>query len=98
MKTLEKSSHITRLGASRQVAIPKTLHDEMGLRPGDYFEVTRENNVLVLKPKVLIDKTLKKKLDEAEIAYKKGKYAGPFKSARAALRAVETYRHERHSH
>lgn len=97
MKTVEKSVSVTRLGASRQVAIPKKLHDEMGLQPGDYFEVVREDDRLVFKPKVLIDKSLREKLDRADLAYKQGKYAGPFKSASVAVRAVKQY-HARNSH
>lgn len=98
MKTAEKVALVTRLGASRQVAIPKKLHDEMGLQPGDYFEVIQEKDQLVFKPKVLMDKVLQKELDKAEEAYQRGQYKGPFKSAGAAMRAVKQYRHARDSH
>ena len=98
MKTLEKPISVARLGLSRQIAIPKKLHDELGLEPGDYFEVTREEDMIVFKPKVLMDKTIQKRLEKAEKAYKKGKYKGPFKSASAVLLAVKQSRHEGHSH
>src|SRR3989338_4717787 len=64
----------------------------------DYFEVTREKDTIVFKPKVLMDKTIQKRLEKAEKAYKKGKYKGPFKSASAVLLAVKQSRHEGHSH
>ena len=38
--------------------IPKKLHDQLGLAPGDYLEVELEGDHLVFTPKALIEKRL----------------------------------------
>lgn len=73
-----------KVGVSRQVAIPKKLHDELGLTPGDYLEVEVRNNRIILTPKALIEKRLAEGLEDI----KKGRVLGPFKNAREALRAL----------
>ena len=40
------------------IAIPKKLHEKLGLVPGDYLEVEREDDRLVLTPKMLVEKRL----------------------------------------
>lgn len=49
-----------KLGVSRQVVIPKRIHDQLGLSPGDFLEVTLAGGTIVLTPKALIDKSLAK--------------------------------------
>src|SRR5690606_35124705 len=46
-----------KVGASRQVMIPKKIYDQSGLAPGDFLEVAWESGRIVLTPKVLVDKT-----------------------------------------
>jgi AbrB family looped-hinge helix DNA binding protein len=45
-----------KIGASRQVVIPKKIHDALGLSPGDYLEVDLDAGRVVLTPKTLVDK------------------------------------------
>ena len=45
-----------KIGASRQVVIPKRIYDEMGLAPGDYLEVELCQGKLTFTPKTLVDK------------------------------------------
>lgn len=73
-----------KVGVSRQVVIPKKIHDELGLAPGDYLEVELRGNQLVLTPKTLIDKRLAERLEDI----KKGRTLGPFKSAKEAMKAL----------
>ena len=47
-----------KLGVSRQVVIPKKIHDRLGLSAGDFLEVRLEGNRIVLTPKALIDKSI----------------------------------------
>jgi len=47
---------VVKLGKSYQVSLPKRLLREMDLEVGDYFEVERRGNHLVLIPKVLVEK------------------------------------------
>ena len=51
-----------KIGVSRQVVIPKKIHDTLGLAPGDYLEVAVERGKVVMTPKALVDKRLEKRL------------------------------------
>jgi AbrB family looped-hinge helix DNA binding protein len=73
-----------KVGVSRQVAIPKKLHDQLGLRPGDYLEVEVRDNRLILTPKALVEKRLAEGIEDI----KKGRVLGPFKTAKEAIRAL----------
>lgn len=65
-----------KLGASRQVAIPKKIHDQLRLRPGDYLEIEVNRGKLILTPKTLIDKRIEEGLEDVH----KGRVHGPFDS------------------
>lgn len=47
---------IVKVGRSRQVTIPKRLFEELELKEGDYVEVERKGNRLILTPKEMIDR------------------------------------------
>jgi len=46
---------ISKLGERRQVVIPKTIWEDLGLVAGDYVEVERVARTVVIKPKKLVD-------------------------------------------
>ena len=46
---------VSRLGQRRQVVIPKGLCEEIGIREGDFLEVTSNKGTVVIKPKKLVD-------------------------------------------
>jgi len=73
-----------KIGVSRQVVIPKKIHDELGLAPGDYLEVEVRGNRLILTPKALVEKRLAEGLEDI----KKGRVLGPYKTAKEAMRAL----------
>ena len=73
-----------KIGVSRQVAIPKKLHDQLGLSPGDYLEIEVRGNQIILTPKEFVDK----RLDEAEEDIRKGRVHGPYSTAADATRAL----------
>lgn len=77
-----------KIGTSRQVVIPKKLHDELGLAAGDYLEVELHRGRLVMTPKALIEKGLAEGLDDI----RKGRIHGPFRSARALIRSLHASR------
>ena len=81
-----------KLGASRQIVIPKKLYDELGLASGDYIEVERHGNKLVLTPKELVEKhpEIDRRLADAEEDVKAGRLSGPFRSAEELARHLET--------
>lgn len=87
MKTQSKPRRavsIVKIGVSRQVAIPKKLHDELGLAPGDYLQVELEGDRLILTPKALIEKRLAEGLEDI----REGRVHGPFRSASALIRSL----------
>jgi AbrB family looped-hinge helix DNA binding protein len=81
-----RAAVIVKIGVSRQVAIPKKLHDELGLVPGDYLQVEVEGDCLILTPKALIEKRLAESLDDI----REGRVHGPFRSARALVRSLHS--------
>lgn len=46
---------LSKLGQRRQVVIPKTVWEELGLAAGDYVEVKRVARTVVIKPKKMVD-------------------------------------------
>jgi AbrB family looped-hinge helix DNA binding protein len=75
---------IVKIGVSRQVAIPKRLHDQLGLAPGDYLQVELEGHRLILTPKALVEKRLAEGLNDI----REGRIQGPFRSASELLRSL----------
>ena len=46
---------VSRLGQRRQVVIPERICKELGIRQGDFVEVTRRKDHVVIRPKRLVD-------------------------------------------
>ena len=46
---------IVKIRTNRQVTIPKSVFDEAGLQEGDFVEVTRSQDRIMIKPKKLVD-------------------------------------------
>ena len=45
-----------KIGANRQIIIPKKAFSALGLTAGDYLEVVVRDETLVMVPKTLVDK------------------------------------------
>ena len=73
-----------KIGVSRQVVIPKKIHDQLGLEPGDYLEVALEGDRVVLTPQALIDRRLAEGLADIQ----GGRVKGPLRSASALVRSL----------
>jgi AbrB family looped-hinge helix DNA binding protein len=79
---------ISKLGQRRQVVIPKEICDELGLKEGDFVEVTSTEGKVIIKPKKVVDAdevltpaqraVIDKRLAEAEEDIKAGRVSGPF--------------------
>lgn len=80
----EERAPKVKVGESRQIVIPKKLYDKLNLVPGDYLEVTLWGERLVLTPQMFIEKRLAEGLDDI----KHGRFAGPFKTAKQAVRSL----------
>lgn len=82
-----------KLGASRQMVIPKKLYDELGLEAGDYLEVELyEGGKLLVTPKELVDRhpEIDKRLAEAEEHVKAGRMSGPFTTVEELKQHLDT--------
>lgn len=79
-----------RLGTSRQVTIPKALHDRLGLKPGDFFDVELREGRLIYTPKTLVDKEIDARLDEGMEDIRGGRVYGPFDSAKEVVASLRT--------
>lgn len=75
---------IVKVGASRQVVIPKKIHDQLGLEPGDYLDVALQEGKVVFTPKILVGKHIEEGLEDI----RKGRFYGPFNSAQEAIRSL----------
>lgn len=84
---------MVKIGVSRQVVIPKRLHDEMRLAPGDYLEVELQDERLVLTPKALVEKRIAESLEEV----RGGRVRGPFPSVPSLLRSLHKAKKSRRS-
>lgn len=88
---------IVKVGRSRQVTIPKKIFEEMALEAGDYFEVYREEDRIVLCPKKLVDKSAlwywsregQAAIRESLEDKKAGRVYGPYETAEEALKALD---------
>jgi AbrB family looped-hinge helix DNA binding protein len=83
-KQLISQPTMAKVGASRQVAIPKKVYDQLNLKTGDYMEVNVKNGDLVLSPKNYIDKRLAEALQDI----KEGRTIGPFSSGKESMKAL----------
>ncbi|MEK7085344.1 MAG: AbrB/MazE/SpoVT family DNA-binding domain-containing protein [Patescibacteria group bacterium] len=81
-----------RLGRSRQIAIPKQLHDALGLSAGDIVEFERKGNKIILTPQDVIERSIR----EGREDIRKGRVSPAFSSAEAAIRYL--HRHTKKSH
>ncbi len=83
-KAIPTITSVVKVGVSRQVIIPKKIHDRLGLEPGDYLEVALQGGKVVLTPKALVEKRLAEAFDDM----KHGRIHGPFRSASEMLRSL----------
>lgn len=44
-----------KIRTNRQVTVPKVIFDELGLREGDFVDVTQEGSRIVIEPKRLVN-------------------------------------------
>lgn len=47
---------LRKLGKSNQVAIPKEIVNNLGLKKDDYLDIYVENDKIIIEPKVLVSK------------------------------------------
>jgi AbrB family looped-hinge helix DNA binding protein len=87
---------LTRITSNFQITMPKVAREALRLKRGDFLEATVERGAVVLKPKVIRDrseflKQLKKDIEQSKADVKAGRVLGPFDNARDAMRAVRDF-------
>jgi AbrB family looped-hinge helix DNA binding protein len=96
----KKTMPVVKIKMNRQITIPKQIFDEMGLHEGEYVEVTRHKETVVVKPKKLVDpedvltpqqkEFIDQRLAEGLKDLEEGRVLGPFDTAKQALRALKS--------
>jgi len=89
----QRAPAAVKIGMSRQVVIPKRIHDDLGLAPGDYLEVEREGDRVVFTPKTFVERRLAEGLYDV----RNGRVHGPFVSPSALIRSLRKTKKPNHS-
>lgn len=76
--------HAVKVGTSRQVVIPKPIHDQLRLAPGDFLEVELHAGKVVFTPKTLVDRGIEEGLEDI----RKGRVHGPYRSPKELVSAL----------
>jgi AbrB family looped-hinge helix DNA binding protein len=84
MKTQAKAPQriAVKIGVSRQVVIPKRIHDRLGLVPGDYLQVELKGDKVIMTPQEFVAK----RIAEGREDIRKGRVHGPFATGADAVR------------
>jgi AbrB family looped-hinge helix DNA binding protein len=53
--TITRPERISRVGQRRQVVIPREIFEQLRMSVGDFVEITKEENTIVIKPKRVVD-------------------------------------------
>ena len=77
---------VVKIRANRQVTIPKTIFDELGLEEGQFVKVVRQQNGVFFKPKKLVDSDIEEALRDID----EGRVVGPFNTAKAAIKTLRS--------
>ena len=67
-----------------QIVIPAKVRKEAGIKVGDLLEAKFERGKVVFIPKSVIDREIAEGLEDIQ----KGRFIGPFSSAKEALKAL----------
>ncbi len=71
-----------------RVTIPTEIRKEIHLKEGDILEAVVQKNVIMLKPKTVIDRDVETAIQEGLDDVKKGRVSGPFGSADEMLNSL----------
>ena len=67
-----------------QVTLPASVRQRAGVAVGDFLEAKVQGKKITLTPKRVIDRELARAIEE----FKRGRFIGPFRTAKAAVRAL----------
>lgn len=75
---------LVRVKDKYQVTLPAAVRQKAGLAVGDLLEVKVQGKKITLTPKSVIDREIALGLEDFE----RGRFIGPFRTAKAAVRAL----------
>ena len=89
---------LTKVKKRHQITLPKSFREELDIQEGDYLEIIKKDNQLVLIPQVVIPKsqryfyTKEWQKDETEVNKQiaEGKIAGPFSNTKDLLKELKS--------
>ena len=67
-----------------QVTLPASVRQKAGVAVGDFLEAKVQGKKITLTPKRVIDRELALALED----FRRGRFIGPFRTAKAAARAL----------
>lgn len=74
---------LVRVKNKFQITIPTKIRKDIRIKEGDVLEMGVRNNTIVIKPKVILDRSIvENSIQEGLRDYKKGKTIGPFSSVK----------------
>jgi AbrB family looped-hinge helix DNA binding protein len=81
-----------------QVTIPSAIRDRLSLKVGDMLEIGLENDQIVLKPKIIVDKSeaWKKLFEVMDRVHSKNKQFDPSEVEQDVLMAIRESREKKH--
>lgn len=84
---------LVKIKPKYQVTIPYTVREQVPLDVGDMVEIEARHNIIIIKPKVIVDRTSKEEI-EAAIAeglkdFEEGRVLGPFTSVKEFKAALK---------
>lgn len=75
---------LVKIKAKYQVTLPAAVRKKAGLAVGDLLEAEVKGKKITLTPKSIIDREIALGLEN----FKQGRFIGPFRTAKAAVRAL----------
>ncbi len=75
---------LVKVKAKFQVTLPASVRQKAGVGVGDLLEAKVQGTKITLIPKRVIDRELALAIEE----FKRGRFIGPFRSAKIAIRAL----------
>ena len=49
---------LVKLRAKSQITIPSSIRKELGIKNGDYLEIRKEGDRIIIVPKIVVDKSM----------------------------------------
>jgi AbrB family looped-hinge helix DNA binding protein len=74
----EQTMSLVKVRQKGQVTLPQDVRDALRLEEGNLLEASVENHAIVLKPKVVVDRSIDEAVAEGRRDYREGRFSGPF--------------------